>query len=153
LPGFIAPPGLEPKAAELLAGSVPRVILYAFTSSSYALGTQADHCAGGCYHPFALLERFKACTRYAQEELIAELGSTFLCARTGIQHVPQAATYVQSWLEALHNDRRWIFVTARKATEAGILVPRPPSAPLYQSLETRMAPEGSERGINAQPVR
>jgi maleate isomerase len=38
---FAEPPHVD-RAVEQLAGLAPRVILYAFTSSSYALGTQAD---------------------------------------------------------------------------------------------------------------
>src|SRR5712692_3924966 len=38
---FAEPPHVD-SAAELLAGLTPRVILYAFTSSSYALGAEAD---------------------------------------------------------------------------------------------------------------
>jgi maleate isomerase len=38
---FAEPPHVD-SAAELLSGLTPRVILYAFTSSSYALGAEAD---------------------------------------------------------------------------------------------------------------
>jgi antirestriction protein ArdC len=57
-------------------------------------------------------------TRYAQEELVAELGACFLSARSGIEHVTQSASYVSSWLAALHEDKRFIFAAAKLATQA-----------------------------------
>jgi antirestriction protein ArdC len=57
-------------------------------------------------------------TRYAQEELVAELGACFLAARTGIEHVTQSASYIGNWLQALHNDKRFIFAAAKLATQA-----------------------------------
>ena len=58
-------------------------------------------------------------SEYAKEELIAELGSAFLCAELGIQHdEAQTAAYLQSWLKGLKNDKRFIFNAASKATEA-----------------------------------
>lgn len=56
---------------------------------------------------------------YAFEELVAEIGSAFLCARHGIaleslQH-PQ---YVANWLEVLKGDKRAIFTASSKAKQA-----------------------------------
>jgi antirestriction protein ArdC len=57
---------------------------------------------------------------YAMEELVAELGAAFLCARLGITNEPRPdhAAYVNSWLRVLGNDRRAIFIAAGKATAA-----------------------------------
>ena len=57
---------------------------------------------------------------YAMEELIAELGSAFLCARLGITPEPREdhAQYIESWLKALHHDNRAIFMAASKASQA-----------------------------------
>ncbi len=57
---------------------------------------------------------------YAMEELIAELGAAFTCARLGIQTEPRRdhAPYVGSWLKALRGDSRAIFTAASKAQEA-----------------------------------
>ena len=57
---------------------------------------------------------------YAMEELIAELGSAFLCARLNITPEPRQdhAQYIESWLKALKNDNRAIFMAASKATQA-----------------------------------
>jgi antirestriction protein ArdC len=61
-------------------------------------------------------------TRYAQEELIAEIGACFLAARTGIEHVTQSANYIGNWLTALREDKPFIFTVAKLATEAAAYV-------------------------------
>jgi antirestriction protein ArdC len=57
---------------------------------------------------------------YAKEELVAELGSAFLSADIGI--VPEVrkdhAAYIQSWLQALKDDKRLIFTAAAHAQRA-----------------------------------
>lgn len=58
----------------------------------------------------------------AREELIAELGSSFLCADLGIvpelEPRPDHARYLASWLQVLANDKRAIFVAAGHAQRA-----------------------------------
>jgi antirestriction protein ArdC len=60
--------------------------------------------------------------RYAQEELVAELASCFLAARTGIEHVSQSANYIGNWLTALREDKRFIFLAAKLATQAAAFI-------------------------------
>ena len=56
---------------------------------------------------------------YAFEELVAEIGSAFLCARAGIKlEGLQHADYVGNWLQVLKNDKRAIFTAASKAKQA-----------------------------------
>jgi len=57
---------------------------------------------------------------YAMEELVAELGAAFTCARLGIATEPRIdhAPYIASWLKALRSDPRAIFTAASKAQEA-----------------------------------
>ena len=57
---------------------------------------------------------------YAFEELIAELGSAFLCAQFGIkQHGRNDhALYLKSWLQALKNDKKYIFKASSQAQKA-----------------------------------
>lgn len=57
---------------------------------------------------------------YAMEELVAELGSAFLCADLGISPEVQDnhAAYVASWLKVLKNDKRAIFTAASHAQKA-----------------------------------
>jgi antirestriction protein ArdC len=46
---------------------------------------------------------------YAREELVAEMGSAFLCAALGIVPTVRHADYLGSWLEVLREDNRAIF--------------------------------------------
>ncbi len=57
---------------------------------------------------------------YSKEELIAELGSAFLCAEAGIDNsqIENSAAYIQSWLKALKNDKRLIISASSHATKA-----------------------------------
>jgi len=57
---------------------------------------------------------------YAFEELIAELGSAFLCSQFGIkQHGrDDHALYLKSWLKALRNDKKYIFKASAQAQKA-----------------------------------
>ena len=57
---------------------------------------------------------------YAAEELVAELGSAFLCADLGLTPEPRPdhAAYVESWLRVLKNDKRAIFTAASHAERA-----------------------------------
>lgn len=57
---------------------------------------------------------------YAGEELIAELGAAFLCARLGITNEPRAdhAQYLAHWLQVLKGDSRAIVRAASDAQKA-----------------------------------
>lgn len=57
---------------------------------------------------------------YAMEELIAELGSAFLCGSLSItpQPRPDHAGYIAHWLDVMKADKRAIFTAAAKASEA-----------------------------------
>ena len=57
---------------------------------------------------------------YAMEELVAELGSAYLCADLAItpEIMPDHAAYLQSWLEVLKDDKRAIFTAASLASKA-----------------------------------
>jgi len=59
-------------------------------------------------------------TDYAKEELVAELGATFLCADLGISTEPRAdhAQYLASWLQVLKDDKRLIIRAASQASKA-----------------------------------
>ena len=58
----------------------------------------------------------------AREELVAELGSAFLCADLGIapelQPRSDHASYIGSWLKVLRDDKRAIFQAAAQAQRA-----------------------------------
>lgn len=57
---------------------------------------------------------------YAVEELIAELGSAFLCSDLGITVEPRAdhAGYLQNWIKVLKDDKKAIFTAAAQAEKA-----------------------------------
>lgn len=57
---------------------------------------------------------------YAAEELVAELGAAFLCARLGVSAEPRAdhAKYLASWIKILKGDRKAFITAASKASEA-----------------------------------
>ncbi len=57
---------------------------------------------------------------YAAEELIADLGSAFVCADLGLASEPRPdhAAYLQHWLTVLKSDRRAIFTAASHAQRA-----------------------------------
>lgn len=57
---------------------------------------------------------------YSREELVAELGSAFLCADLELNEEPREdnAAYIATWLEVLKNDNRAIFTAAAHAQRA-----------------------------------
>ncbi|MCW0199889.1 zincin-like metallopeptidase domain-containing protein [Sphingopyxis sp.] len=55
---------------------------------------------------------------YAREELVAEMGSAFLCAALGIVPTVRHADYLASWLAVLREDNRAIFRAASQASKA-----------------------------------
>jgi antirestriction protein ArdC len=57
---------------------------------------------------------------YAAEELVAELGASFLCAGLEMSIEPRQdhAQYINSWLKLLKSDKRAIFTAASKASQA-----------------------------------
>lgn len=57
---------------------------------------------------------------YAAEELIAELGSAFLCASLGVSLEPRAdhAAYLKAWASLLRDDKKAFVTAAAKASQA-----------------------------------
>lgn len=57
---------------------------------------------------------------YAAEELVAELGAAFLCARLGLTLEPREdhAAYLASWLKVLKGDKKFIVSAASQASKA-----------------------------------
>lgn len=55
---------------------------------------------------------------YAMEELIAEIGSAFLCASCRLEGQLQHASYVANWIEILKADKRAVFTAAAAAQRA-----------------------------------
>jgi antirestriction protein ArdC len=57
---------------------------------------------------------------YSKEELVAEIGATFLCASSGIhpQIIENSTAYIQGWLKKLQDDKKIIVTAAAKAQKA-----------------------------------
>lgn len=57
---------------------------------------------------------------YAKEELLAEMGASYLNATAGILHgvIDNSAAYIASWLEKLRNDRKLVVSAAAAAQRA-----------------------------------
>lgn len=77
---------------------------------------------------------------YAFEELVAELGSAFLCARLGIAPSFRSASYIDSSLKVLKGDNRAIFSAASYAGHAADWLwkeafPEAPSEDFRQAAE------------------
>lgn len=93
--------------------------------SSYVatLSHEATHWTAAAHRVNRDLSRHsKDRSERAREELIAELGSCFLCADLGIapelEPRPDHASYLASWLAVLSNDKRFIFSAAAHAQRA-----------------------------------
>ncbi len=56
--------------------------------------------------------------KYAFEELVAELGSAFLCARLGTPYANENAEYIGAWVRKMKEDSRAIFTAASWAAAA-----------------------------------
>jgi antirestriction protein ArdC len=57
-------------------------------------------------------------TRYAKEELVAEITSAFVCASIGIVPTVRHSDYIGSWLDVLREDNRAIVKAASAASKA-----------------------------------
>ena len=57
---------------------------------------------------------------YSQEELVAEMGSAFLCGHCGIAEriIDNSAAYIQGWLRRLRNDKSLVVFAAAQAQKA-----------------------------------
>ena len=58
--------------------------------------------------------------RYSKEELVAEIGASFLCTLCGIENktINNSAAYIQGWLKRLNNDKTLIISASAQAQKA-----------------------------------
>lgn len=87
------------------------------------LSHEATHWTSASHRVNRDLSRYsKDRSERAREELVAELGSCFLCADLGIvpelEPRPDHASYLASWLKVLADDKRAIFSAAAHAQRA-----------------------------------
>ncbi len=96
----------------------------AFRDAESHSATLAHECCHWTRHPSRLDRDFGrkkwGDEGYAMEELVAELGSAFLCA--DLQITPEVredhAAYIQNWLKVLKEDRKAVFSAASHASKA-----------------------------------
>ena len=65
---------------------------------------------------------------YGREELVAEMGTAYLCAATGIdtaEVTEQNAAYLQSWITTIREDRKAVVNAASRAQKAADLILAP----------------------------
>lgn len=57
---------------------------------------------------------------YSKEELVAEMGTAMLCGVAGIDNstIENSASYIQSWLRQLKNDKKLVILASSKAQKA-----------------------------------
>jgi antirestriction protein ArdC len=110
----------------------------AFASGEAYYGTllhELTHWSGHESRCNRMLQGRQHIEAYAFEELVAEMGSAFLCGHCGLLpavggEAPglQHASYIDSWLQALRNDRRLVFTASSLAQKAADFVLAPVSA-------------------------
>ncbi len=103
---------------------LPQPERFEATDGYYAtLFHELTHSTGHC----SRLDRKLASNRaafgsdnYSREELVAEMGSAFLCGSAGIldSQVDRSASYMDGWLKSLRNDRKLVLVAAAQAQKA-----------------------------------
>ena len=77
---------------------------------------------------------------YAFEELVAEMGSAFLTNYCSLHGQLQHASYIDSWLQALRNDKRLIFTAASLAQKAAdFLLPQSAAEEALAAVTTDLA--------------
>lgn len=101
-----------------------------FTTEAGYWGTLFHEITHSTGHPERLkreafeLPTFKLAARgkdYGFEELVAELGASFLCAHCGIDNNiedGQASAYIKSWLRVLKDDPKMVWKAASQAQKA-----------------------------------
>jgi len=96
----------------------------AFRDAEAYYATLAHECTHWTRHPQRLEREFGrkrwGDEGYAMEELVAELGASFLCADLELELTPRKdhSAYIASWLEVLKNDKRAVFSAAAHAQRA-----------------------------------
>jgi antirestriction protein ArdC len=80
---------------------------------------------------------------YGKEELVAELGSAFLCGHAGIvdQTINSSAAYLEGWLKQLQQDRTLIVHAAAQAQRAvDFILGKEPEEVIPQDTEVAPPP-------------
>ncbi|WP_045319411.1 ArdC family protein, partial [Brevundimonas abyssalis] len=86
---------------------------------------------------------------YAREELVAEMGSAFVCAAKGVVPTVRHADYLGSWLDVLREDNRAIFRAASQASKAADFLLAFEGAPEGQPAAARQSHSSVQERIAA----
>lgn len=98
---------------------LPEHHLFSDAANFYATGLhELVHWSGGKKRLNREMKGKFGSADYAEEELVAELGSAFLMADLGIVGEVQHESYIASWLQALKNDKRYVFKAVSAASKA-----------------------------------
>ncbi|MEX3019808.1 zincin-like metallopeptidase domain-containing protein [Kluyvera sp. STS39-E] len=98
---------------------LPERHLFSDAANFYATGLhELVHWSGGKKRLNREMKGKFGSADYAEEELVAELGSAFLMADLGIVGEVQHENYIASWLQALKNDKRYVFKAVSAASKA-----------------------------------
>jgi antirestriction protein ArdC len=93
-----------------------------FKTAEYFYGIlfhELGHSTGAVHRLDRKIKNGFGSQEYAKEELIAEMTAAFLCAECGIERtIDNSAAYIQSWLNALENDKRLVVTAAGAAQKA-----------------------------------
>jgi antirestriction protein ArdC len=120
----VALPAVEQVAIAIVGDLDGAVPFEAFRDAESYYATLAHECTHWTRHPSRLDRDFGrkrfGDEGYAMEELVAELGSAFLCADLSL--TPEVredhAAYIAGWLKVLKDDKRAIFTAASHAQRA-----------------------------------
>ncbi len=71
---------------------------------------------------------------YSKEELVAEMGATFLCSLAGIENqtIDNSAAYISNWLTKLRSDRKLLVQAGSAAQKAVDFITNATAAAAYQ---------------------
>ncbi len=94
-----------------------------FISSEFFYSTlfhELTHSTGHQKRLARDLSNFFGSEKYSKEELVAEIGSSFLCNQTGIAEkvFNNSVAYIQGWAEVLKKDKKLILEAASSAQKA-----------------------------------
>lgn len=79
---------------------------------------------------------------YSLEELVAEIGASFLCAETGIlpMTITNNSAYIANWLKVLENNRSFIFRAASLAQKAADYITSGDNPRFFLNMRLRKSP-------------
>lgn len=89
-----------------------------------ALFHELTHSTGAVHRLDRGLDTTFGTHAYSFEELVAEIGASFLCARAGIDGaiIDNAAAYLAGWHKKLKSEPKWMVLAAGKAAKAPDLI-------------------------------